>query len=753
MDKAYKQMGKRGALQLKPRIMAQACSLALVALSMGYAPHAAAEAFTLDNGDQGQWTAGISLGDAWRTRNPDPALYSHVYNNGGRLGSAGDGNQDGDLNFGKGAPFSTPVNLEGEVQLKHDNLGLVFGARAWYDEALENGTVKVGNYVNGFNAATGGQPGAKLSDAGFESQSKFEGAALTNAYVFGTFEPIDGKPLTVKLGDQVVNWGESLFIPGLNQFGAFNYQALVTPGATIKDALLPIPQVDANWGLGGGLSLEAFYQFTWVKNVFPGCGTFWSPSDLLNCGTAPGSLLGDGTSGVNQYTQLNGVPLLAALKPFGVAQASQLQSFGVSAVPEINAKNSGQFGASLHYYADSIGTDFGFYVAAFNQRTPMLDLYATPSNVANSLYAGNVNGSSLLSIIGTVEQNGKAAATAAATAAGKAAAAAVLAAGGTPAAAGAAAQTAAGKVAAAYTAQITGAITKLAPLSLFTQPLQAGWDYSAPTIEEAGVSAATTVAGWSLAGEASFTKGVPVQFNPGDMVTGYLVGQSPTGTATLGALGGAAAAEGKAFNAGAGPLAGVFANDLKNGTLMQGFDLHNKIQIQMNTAKVISQVAGAESLTLVGEIGIQKWSGIGDPSVEGNIRYGRAFTYGVGSANSSTPGVNAAICSLNPNQSYCGDAGYDTPTAWGYRGQAELSYPNAIAGWNLKPKVFWSADVHGYSADGLFVQNREVLGLSLRTDYNNKYYASLTYTAFNHDATYDPMHDRDNIALVAGMTF
>jgi len=61
--------------------------------------------------------------------------------------------------------------------------------------------------------------------------------------------------------------------------------------------------------------------------------------------------------------------------------------------------------------------------------------------------------------------------------------------------------------------------------------------------------------------------------------------------------------------------------------------------------------------------------------------------------------------------------------------------------------------VHGYSADGLFVQNREVLGLSLRADYNRKYYVQLTYTTFNHDATYDVLHDRDNIAVVAGINF
>ncbi len=302
MDKAYKQGSKHGALQLKPRAMVRACSLALAALSVGYAQQAFADAFTLDNGDQGQWSAGITLGSAWRTSNPDPRLYSKPYGYvNGTPGLSGDGNQVGDLNYGKGAPVSTPMNVTGELQLKHDNLGFVLGARAWYDHTQEDGRVPVGSSNNGYVANT------TLNDHGYYSLSKFRGAALTNAYVFGNFEPVDGKQLNVKLGDQVVNWGESLFIPGINQFGAYNLQALTMPGATIKDALLPIPQVDANWGLGGGLSLEAFYQFTWVKNVFPGCGTYWSPSDTLNCGgSVTGPLLGDST-GVNQYAQLNGM--------------------------------------------------------------------------------------------------------------------------------------------------------------------------------------------------------------------------------------------------------------------------------------------------------------------------------------------------------------------------------------------------------------------------------------------------------------
>ncbi|MFI4939392.1 MAG: hypothetical protein ACHP7O_03470, partial [Burkholderiales bacterium] len=62
MDKAGKQVSDKNAVRrTKLRVMARACSLALAALSIGYGKFAAAEGFSLDNGDQGQWSAGASI--------------------------------------------------------------------------------------------------------------------------------------------------------------------------------------------------------------------------------------------------------------------------------------------------------------------------------------------------------------------------------------------------------------------------------------------------------------------------------------------------------------------------------------------------------------------------------------------------------------------------------------------------------------------------------------------------------------------
>ena len=83
----------------------------------------------------------------------------------------------------------------------------------------------------------------------------------------------------------------------------------------------------------------------------------------------------------------------------------------------------------------------------------------------------------------------------------------------------------------------------------------------------------------------------------------------------------------------------------------------------------------------------------------------------------------------------------------------ELSYANVVAGVNLKPRVFFSHDVHGYSADGVFSQGRWSLAPGIRADYNNKAYVDLSYNRFNHGAKYDFQHDRDFYSLVVGINF
>ena len=249
-------------------------------------------------------------------------------------------------------------------------------------------------------------------------------------------------------------------------------------------------------------------------------------------------------------------------------------------------------------------------------------------------------------------------------------------------------------------------------------PMQYQFDYSAENIKVAGASASTVLKGWTVSGEISHTRDIPVQINAVDLVLGTAFGIGPQGAA-------AAAAP---------------------GSYIRGYDLKNRTQIQLSTIKILPQLMAAESLTLIAEAAYQRWSGIGDPN--SSARYGRNFVYGMGQS-----ATVACAATGNPNPDFCENKGYFTSSAWGYRVLAELSYPNAYAGVNLKPRLFWSHDVKGYSADAIFSEDRKILALGLRAEYNSRFYGDISYTHFNGNAKYDVLHDRDFVSVVAGINF
>lgn len=623
---------------MRPKTNRIAAMVSLIGLCGAPAINAHAGEFVLDNGIEGRWSLNASIGTSVRTRSADPDLI--MTGNGGKSGSSHD---DGNLNFDRGDRFSTIFKTVGELQLKKDNIGAFARIKAWYDFELEDNGVHHGSSANRY------VPGAKLNDGDFDRLSKFSGVDLADAYVFANTNIGEDHPLSVKFGNHVVNWGESLFVAGVNQYGAFDVSAARRPGAQVKEVLLPIPQLSASIGLTDSLSVEGFYQLTWKKNILDGCGTYWSISDVYNCSDA-GIAIGAGALAGKTDQQLYGPT--AGLFPAVPSVTNAVMANG----GKIEPSRSGQYGLAMRYFASDISTEFGAYFANYHQRSPVISvLFNGTTSPSNSVFNVGAN------------------------------------------------------------------------------RLQYMWDWSAEDIKVYGLSFSTGVAGWSVFGEMSHTTNIPVQINGLDLLRGA--------------------------SSGAGPLMAdpsfVFARNNRNQNILyHGYDLKDKNQFQISTLKSFPRVMGAESMTFIGEVAYQHWSGIGDPNTD--RRYGRAFVYGQAvSQSAGQVGTGAKTCagSGNANARYCETEGFATTNAWGYRLQAELSYPDAFAGVNLKPRVFWSHDVKGYSADSIFLENRMVLGLGARFDYLNKYYADLSYNRFNHAAKYDVFHDRDFFSAVVGINF
>ena len=73
-------------------------------------------------------------------------------------------------------------------------------------------------------------------------------------------------PLNMRLGKQVISWGESTFIfNGINVINPVDVGAIRAPGAEVKEALLPVNMFYSSLGLTENVTVEGFLQLEWEK--------------------------------------------------------------------------------------------------------------------------------------------------------------------------------------------------------------------------------------------------------------------------------------------------------------------------------------------------------------------------------------------------------------------------------------------------------------------------------------------------------
>lgn len=328
------------AIEKLPRRRENAIPWLLAAL---FAQPALAFQTELADGTQVVSTTNISYGAQWRADNALKPLIGPAY--GGVSGSSA--NDDGNLNYSRGDLVSSVFKIVSDVELKKGQYGALVRAKAWYDSALENRSVPHGNSVNGYT------PG-RLSDRGFVNEARFSGVSLLDAYAYGNFR-LDQSDLTVRVGKQVLNWGESTFFQGLNQTSPLDIPALRRPGAQIKEALIPVETAYFNWvPQNSPVSVEGFYEWKFRPFVVDGCGTYFSTSDIgvdNSCGASanlgPAITYPDGSIGYMQRGN------------------------------NIRAKNSGQYGLAMHYNAEAIDTQFGLYAMNLHSGIPIFSAYTS----------------------------------------------------------------------------------------------------------------------------------------------------------------------------------------------------------------------------------------------------------------------------------------------------------------------------------------------------------------------------------------
>ncbi|QIE26834.1 hypothetical protein SBC1_38900 (plasmid) [Caballeronia sp. SBC1] len=254
------------------RTMCAACRLAVLAVTAVGAATLASPACAGDTINLGvdttlDYTFTLGYGLGMRTRAPSGNLLTPENING----------DDGDRNFAKNKLIENQVSLLGEVNLKHDDWGVFVRADTFYDQAYQHS-----NYNNAPGTVN---HGGTYND--FTEQAQYWSGGHTQllaAYAYNTFR-FGGTSLNVKVGDQVVAWGESVFFPNIaGAQGPADATKSFVAGAEVKDILLPVPQISTQWQIAPNFSLLGYYQFAFEPNDLTAPGSYMSYTDVVGPG-------------------------------------------------------------------------------------------------------------------------------------------------------------------------------------------------------------------------------------------------------------------------------------------------------------------------------------------------------------------------------------------------------------------------------------------------------------------------------------
>jgi hypothetical protein len=626
---------------------------------------ASARAFQFGAGEvKGSFDTTLSFGALYRLQDPSADFYGLANTFAGVPGRQNSVNaDDGNLNYGQGF-VSELIKGSHDLELKYRDFSALLRGY-WFVDLKSDETQRTA-----------------LSDQAEERVVR--GAQWLDMYVRGKFTVGNGLPLDLRLGRQVLSLGESTFIPnGVNVVNSADLSKLRVPGAEVKEALLPVNMIKASIGLTDNLTLEPFWLLEFRRNELEPAGTFFSTNDFASRGG-------------------NTVWL-------GFGSIADLGS-SVGGVPrdrDREGSNYNQYGVAAHLLAPGLhDTDFGFYYARYNSRSPVISA-RTPTVAVNTDLTGPL----------TV----------------------ALIRGGVPAAV-APAQAAAifALVVKSQLAPATLTPTELATLNASTAAIagakQIALLNAAGTgryfteypegIDMLGLSFNTAIGrtGISWQGEVSYKHNVPLQIDDVELLF-----------ATLSTL---------APQFGANNQVGNFLG--RYGLELPGYRRHDVWTAQSTVTKVFGPMLRSQQLTVLGEAG-GVWANL--PSKD-TLRYDGSGTFTGGSTAFMT---GAGFPQFPATES----SAFADKFSWGYQLLARLDYNNVFPGVNLQPTLAFTHDVSGNTPLplGNFVRGRKSVNLALEFTYRNAWSFELRYVNFFGGGRTNLLSDRDYVASTVKYSF
>lgn len=305
----------------------------------------------------------LSVGAAMRLEDPDPELYAISNTNSkgesGRLYS--NNSDDGNLSFEQGDLISSAIKLTSRLEAGWRNFGISIRGSGLYDPTLHN--KEFFDEADYAGPPTRTQTAADLERKRDTVQSHVGlDADLLEAFLSASFE-VGDRFLSLRLGKQVVNWGETTFIQhGLNSLISADTSQLHVPGWEIEEVYIPSNMIWGSVDLSQNLSLSAFYQFEWNETLIDPVGTFFSTNDFVGRGGTSAEL------GLGQCEEF-AAPGQCVFAPGGTS---------IPRNPDNRARDDEQGGISLSYFLEAFGgTELSVYAANFHSRLPLISGQAT----------------------------------------------------------------------------------------------------------------------------------------------------------------------------------------------------------------------------------------------------------------------------------------------------------------------------------------------------------------------------------------
>ncbi|HEY0917046.1 MAG TPA: DUF1302 domain-containing protein [Solimonas sp.] len=601
---------------------------------------------------------------------------------------------------------------------------------------------------------------------------------LLDAYVYGKLPLWGDKDLTVKLGRQTVNWGEStlLVFGSINQVNPVNANNFYRTGFLVEEVFTPVGMLYASMEPFDGATLEAFYQYEWEPLEAPAPGSYFAFLDV-----------GSNNAIDNVNLSFGG----AAEDPKGVGRLIDNPLSGITntsltaqRLKDKEPDGGGQYGVALKYYSEDFnaGTEFGFYFMNTHARNPYVSVIsvdqACSKNVRSTV--GFILACPDVPLLHSVLQPN----------------------------------------------DPLGATSSAVPFDSLKIQLEYPED-----IKLFGLSFNTTLGDFSLQGEVAYRPDEPLQVDLEDLVfagfgptlsnchlrdelgrgcagtgslTGALlgtlpglsgvvdrllqifgvdflggVGANPDGTVglypgsdyvvdangtpgaysdTFDLLIGHVPGSGRAFPSFIIPYRGGVIGTNPGNSYIRGWENFDTYQFNLGATHVAGATDnpfGADQVITLFELGATWVPGLPDLD-QLQLEAPGTYTHASAGADGSGADRSQQACSTNEACSFGPDGlrfnphqqdldGFADKLSWGYVIISQIKYESVLPGISLMPQLTWKHDVKG-TAPGLatnFVEGRKNGDIGLEIRYKSSLAFNLGYTWFTGGGSYNLYRDRD----------